>query len=211
MDNIVALFWDIGGVILSNGWDKSARGEAARRFSLDPVEFEDRHGRAEDEFETGQITLETYLDRTVFFRERAFTREQFKEFIFSQSRETPENKETRILLDELTATHRYFLAALNNESEELNDYRIRKFDLTRNFTAFFTSCYLRVRKPDPLIYRLALGITQRVPEQCIFIDDRPANLKPAEALGMRTILLRSAAELRISLAESGVSPVFVGG
>src|SRR5216684_285422 len=137
MGNIAALFWDLGGVVLSNGWDKPARAEAARRFSLDPVDFEERHRHAEDEFETGQITLETYLDRTVFFRERAFTKEQFKEFIFAQSQE---NKDTRIILDELTVTHRYFLAALNNESEELNVYRIRKFDLTRNFTAFFTSC-----------------------------------------------------------------------
>ena len=92
-----------------------------------PADFEQRHRRAEDEFETGQITLETYLDRTVFFRERPFARDQFKDFIFAQSRE---KTETRVLLDELTATRRYFLAALNNESEELNAYRIRKFDLT---------------------------------------------------------------------------------
>lgn len=211
MGNIAALFWDIGGVLLSNGWDEPARAEAARRFSLDLPDFEQRHRRAEDEFETGKITLETYLDRTVFFRERPFDRDQFKNFIFAQSRENRENKETRVLLDELTATRRYFLAALNNESEELNTYRIRKFDLTRNFTAFFASCYLRVRKPDPLIYRLALGIAQRAPEECIFIDDRPANLEPAKALGIRAILFRSAEELRASLAESGVRPAFVGG
>jgi putative hydrolase of the HAD superfamily len=208
MGNVTALFWDIGGVVLSNGWDESARAEAVRRFSLDPVDFEQRHRRAEDELETGKITLETYLDRTVFFRERPFARDQFKNFIFAQSRE---NKETRVLLDELTATRRYFLATLNNESEELNAYRIRKFDLTRNFIAFFTSCYLRVRKPDPLIYQLVLGITQRAPQECILIDDRPANLEPAKALGMGAILFRSAQELRASLAESGVSPAFVGG
>jgi putative hydrolase of the HAD superfamily len=208
MGNISALFWDIGGVILSNGWDASARAEAVRRFSLDPVDFDERHRRAEDEFETGKLSLEAYLDRTVFFRERPFAREQFKNFVFAQSRE---NKETRVVLDELTATHRYFLATLNNDSEELNGYRINKFDLTRNFAAFFTSCYLRVRKPEPRIYQLALGITQRGPEECIFIDDRPANLEPAKALGMTTILFRSAAELRASLAESGVRPAFVGG
>jgi putative hydrolase of the HAD superfamily len=195
-------------VVLSNGWDASARAQAARLFSLDSCDFEQRHRGAEDELETGKITLETYLDRAVFFRERPFTRDAFRDFIFAQSRE---NKETRVLLDELTATARYFLAALNNESEELNLHRIRKFDLARNFTAFFTSCYLRARKPDPRIYRLALGITQRPPEECIFIDDRPANLEPAKALGMGTILFRSAGELRASLAESGVRPAFVGG
>jgi putative hydrolase of the HAD superfamily len=208
MGKISALFWDIGGVVLSNGWDHSARAEAARLFSLDLADLDERHRGAEDEFETGKISLDTYLDRIVFFRERPFTRDQFKNFIFAQSRE---NKETRLVLDELTATGRYFLAALNNESEELNVYRIHKFDLARNFMVFFTSCYLRVRKPDPHIYRLVLGIAHRAPEECIFIDDRPANLEPAKALGMGTILFRSAEELRASLAESGVGPAFVGG
>lgn len=208
MDNIAAIFWDVGGVILSNGWDQSARAEAAKRFSLDASDFEKRHRAAEVEFETGQINLETYLDRTVFLREQPFTRDEFKNFIFAQS---DENKETRAILDELAASRRYFLATLNNESEELNAFRIRKFDLTRNFACFFTSCYLRIRKPDPLIYQLVLGITQRVPEACIFIDDRPANLEPAKALGMRTILFQSAQQLRASLAEKGVAAVFAGG
>ena len=208
MGNITALFWDIGGVVLSNGWDDTARAEAVRRFSLDPIDFHQRHRRAEGDLETGAITLETYLDQTVFFRERSFTREQFKDFIFAQSHE---NKETRVLLDELTASRRYFLAALNNESEELNVYRIHKFDLARNFAAFFSSCYLRVRKPDPHIYRTVLGITHRTPEECIFIDDRPPNLEPAGALGIGTIHFRSADDLRASLAESGVGPAFVGG
>jgi putative hydrolase of the HAD superfamily len=208
MDDITAIFWDIGGVVLSNGWDQSARAEAAKRFSLDPSDFEKRHRAAEVELETRQITLDTYLDRTVFFRGRPFTRDDFKNFIYAQSRE---NKETRAILDELTASHRYFLAALNNESEELNVYRIRKFDLTRSFVCFFTSCYLRIRKPDPLIYQLVLGITQRPAEACIFIDDRSANLEPAKALGMRTILFQSPEQLRASLAECGVRPAFAGG
>lgn len=208
MAEVTALFWDVGGVVLSNGWDSSARSEAARRFLVDPVDFEQRHRSAEDELETAKITLDTYLDRTVFFCPRPFARDEFKNFMFAQSHE---KKETRVLLDELTATNRYFMATLNNESEELNAYRIRKFDLTRNFAAFFASCYLRARKPDPLIYRVALGITQHAPQECIFIDDRPANLEPAKALGMNTILFRSAEELRASLAESGVRAAFIGG
>jgi putative hydrolase of the HAD superfamily len=208
MSDVAAIFWDVGGVVLSNGWDHSARAEAARRFSLDPEDFQNRHRRAEEDLETGRITLDTYLDQTVFFRERAFGREEFKNFIFAQSHEI---RETRVLLDELTASRQYFLATLNNESEELNNYRIRKFDLTRNFAAFFASCYLRARKPDPLIYQLALGISQRAPQECIFVDDRPANLEAAKALGIRTILFRSAEELRGALSDSGVRTAFVGG
>lgn len=208
MADISALFWDVGGVVLSNGWDHAGRAEAARAFSLDAEDFDQRHREAESDLETGAITLETYLDRTVFFRERPFNREQFKGFIFAQSHE---NTETRALLDELTASRRYLLATLNNESKELNEYRIRKFGLARNFSAFFTSCYLRARKPDPLIYELVLGITQRAPDQCVFIDDRPENLEPAKALGIHTIRFHSAGELRVSLSQLGMSRAFAGG
>jgi putative hydrolase of the HAD superfamily len=208
MSDAAVLFWDLGGVVLSNGWDERARAGAARRFSLDGADFEQRHRDAAREFETGRITLEAYLDRTVFFRERPFSRDSFKEFFFAQS---SEKTDTRALLDELTATRRYFLAALNNESAELNAYRIRKFDLLRNFSAFFTSCYLRVLKPDPLIYQLALDVTQRRPGECVFIDDRPENLEPAKALGIRTIHFESAEQLRTSLAQAGIKPAFVGG
>jgi putative hydrolase of the HAD superfamily len=203
-----ALFWDVGGVVLSNGWDHAARAEAAQSFGFDFEEFEQRHRQAESEFETGAITLETYLNRTVFFRDRPFTRDRFKDFMFSQSHE---NGETRVLLDDLTAGGRCFLATVNNESKELNEFRIRRFDLARNFSAFFSSCYLRARKPDPLIYQLVLGIKQRAPEQCVFIDDRPENLEPARALGMRTILFRSASGLRASLSELGLTRTFAGG
>jgi putative hydrolase of the HAD superfamily len=198
MADISALFWDVGGVLLSNGWDHAARAEAARVFPLDAEDFDRRHRDAESDLETGAITLETYLDRTVFFRKRPFTREQFKSFVFAQSQE---NTPARVLLDELTASRRYLLATLNNESKELNEYRIRKFGLARNFTSFFSSCYLRARKPDPLIYELVLGITQRGPDECVFIDDRPENLEPAKAMGMHTIRFQSAGELRASLSE----------
>jgi len=208
MSDAAVLFWDLGGVVLSNGWDEHARAGAALRFSLDAGDFEHRHRDAAREFETGRITLEAYLDRTVFFRERPFSRDSFKEFFFAQS---SENTETRALLDELTVTRRYFLAALNNESAELNAYRIHKFQLLRNFSAFFTSCYLHALKPDPLIYQLALDITQRPPGECVFIDDRPENLEPAKALGMRAIHFESAQQLRTSLAEAGIKPAVVGG
>lgn len=208
MSKVTALFWDVGGVILSNGWDEHTREAAAKRFALDPADYEQRHRRAEDELESGGITLDTYLDETIFFRQRPFTREEFKQFMFAQS---SEKKDTRALLDELTASRRYFMATLNNESLELNSYRIRKFDLKRNFTAFFTSCYLRLRKPDPRIYQAALGIAQRAPEECVYIDDRPKNIEPAKALGMHAILFESAEQLRASLDHSGVKRALVGG
>ena len=200
---VTALFWDIGGVILSNGWDAAARGEAARCFALDAADLEKRHEIPFAAFEAGKITLEAYLDQAVFYRPRPFTREELTAFVFAQS---TENREARAVLDELTASRRYLLAALNNEGLELNAYRIREFNLTRNFTAFFSSCYVGLRKPDPAIYRLALDITQRAADECVFIDDRPANLEGARQVGMRAIRFENPAQLRAALEQNGVRP-----
>jgi putative hydrolase of the HAD superfamily len=201
MPDVTALFWDVGGVILSNGWDHPDRSKAVKKFGLDWEEFEDRHEVASAAFETGQITLDTYLQRTVFYRKRDFTREEFTNFIFSQSQELPES---RAVLRDVAAAGKYLLAAVNNEGRELNEHRIRTFHLRRELKAFFSSCYLGIRKPDEGIYRLALQVTQRDPAECLFIDDRELNLEGARQLQMRTIHFQDAAQLRQDLAENGV-------
>jgi putative hydrolase of the HAD superfamily len=205
MGEVTALFWDVGGVILSNGWDRAARAEAAKKFGLDWEDFQDRHELASPAFETGQITLDTYLQRTVFYRKRAFTREEFIAFIFAQSEEFPES---RAILSALAQTRKYLLATINNEPRELNIRRIEQFNLRREFEAFFSSCFVHIRKPDEAIYRLALEVTQRRPEECLFIDDRALNLECARQMGMRTIHFENAAQLRQDLQANGVT---VGG
>jgi putative hydrolase of the HAD superfamily len=195
---ITTLFWDIGGVILTNGWDRGSRKEAANTFHLDWEEFQDRHDLSFPAFDSGQITLNEYLDRTLFYRPRGFTREEFTAFMFAQSNEFPE---TRAILDKLTSSRKYFVGAINNEPLELNQYRIEAFDLRRNFLVFFSSCYVRSRKPEELIFRVALEVTQRKPEQCLFIDDRLLNLEAPRRLGMNTIHHQNAEQLRSELGK----------
>jgi len=202
MSEVSALFWDLGGVILSNAWDHKERAEAIRHFGLDAGEFEDRHNSLFEALERGEITLGAYLDHAIFYRKRGFTAEQFTAFMLEQSSENPQS---RAVLDQITHLRRYVLVTLNNESAELNAYRVRKFQLTRNFAAFFTSCYLGIRKPAEEMYRRALGMTQRAPEECVFIDDRIENLEPANRIGMRTIHFQDAAQLRQELAAHGVN------
>jgi putative hydrolase of the HAD superfamily len=201
MPDVTTLFWDVGGVILTNGWDRVARRDAVQQFALDWEEFEDRHDLASPAWETGDITLDEYLARTVFYRARPFSREDFKAFILSQSRAFPE---TRAIVERLALSQRYLLATINNEPLELNLHRIEQFALRRDFTAFFSSCFVRLRKPDAGIYKLALEITQRGPEECLFIDDRPLNLECARKLGMRTIIYQDPAQLRSELERNGV-------
>jgi len=202
MQDVTALFWDVGGVILSNGWDRGARQKASEKFGLDWEEMQDRHELASPAFETGKITLDMYLERIVFYRKRAFTREEFTDFIFAQSVEFPES---RAVLSGVAKSGRYLLATINNEAMELNERRIQEFHLRREFKAFFSSCYLGIRKPDEGIYKLALEVTQRKPEECLFIDDRELNLECAQQLRMRTIRYQDAAQLRRELAENGVA------
>jgi putative hydrolase of the HAD superfamily len=201
MPDVTALFWDVGGVILSNGWDRPARASAAKKFGLDWEELQDRHDLASPAFETGQITLDTYLKRTVFYRKRDFTREEFLDFMFAQSQEFPES---RSVLSELAASGRYLLCTINNEALELNERRIKQFHLRREFKAFFSSCYVGIRKPDEGIYRLSLEVTQRVPGECVFIDDRALNLECAQQMGMGTVHYQNAAQLRQDLKAKGV-------
>lgn len=201
MPDVTALFWDVGGVILSNGWDRGARLAAAKKFGLDWEELQDRHELASPAFETGRITLHTYLERIVFYRKRPFTKEEFTDFIFAQSEEFPES---RAVLSSVAASGKYLLATINNEALELNERRIQEFQLRREFKAFFSSCFLGIRKPDEGIYKVALEVTQRKPEECLFIDDRELNLECAQQLRMRTIHYQDAAQLRRELAANGV-------
>lgn len=196
MAEVTALFFDVGGVLLSNGWDRAERTAASERFHLDWKEFEDRHELVLHAFETGEMGLDEYLDRVIFYCSRSFSREEFADYIRAQSKELPG---TMDVLRRLAQAKKYLISSLNNESREMNAYRIEKFGLRRYFDVFLSSCYLGVRKPDEAIYRRALDITQRKGEECLFIDDRALNLECAAELRMRTIQFKDAAQLEREL------------
>jgi len=199
---VTALFFDVGGVLLSNGWDRNTRREAAAKFGFDWDNFEERHELVVADFETGRIDLEEYLNRTVFHDPRPFSREDFKAYMLAQSQPYPESLK---VVAEVAARRQYLMGTLNNESAELNTYRIRQYDLRDCFAVFFTSCYLGLRKPDVRIYRTAIGLIQREPDECLFVDDRPLNVDGARQAGMRAIRFENAGQLRRELAANGVT------
>jgi len=201
LPSIRAIFWDVGGVLLTNAWDRHERAKALENFHLDPDEFHSRHELVVSSFERGKITLDEYLDRTVFYTPRSFTREQFRELMFSLSQPFPESLQ---FAQSLADSGKYFMGTINNESRELNLYRIEKFGLRKIFRVFVSSCFVGLRKPERDIYRLALEITQFRGEECCFIDDRALNLECAARMGMRTIQMQSVEQLRSDLAKLGV-------
>ena len=202
MARISAIFWDVGGVLLSNAWDREQRQRTLQHFNLDEVEFDDRHEMLVSSLERGKISLQEYLERTIFYRPRPFTREVFTEYMFSLSQP---DAETLRLARELAGSCKYLMSTINNESRELNLFRIQTFGLRDIFSLFVSSCFVGLRKPEEGIYRLALEITQRPPEECCFIDDRPLNLDSASKLGMHVIQMENAEQLGRELAKLGVA------
>ena len=201
MPTIHAIFWDIGGVLLSNAWDHTQRMAALEHFRLDEEEFHSRHEMVVSSFERGKISLEEYLDRTVFYRNRPFSRDEFRNFMFSLSESMPE---VLAFARALADSGKYFMGTINNESRELNSYRIEKYRLREIFRLFVSSCFVGLRKPESGIYRLAVDITQINPQECCFIDDRALNLECAAKLGMHTIQMQTLEQLREDLAKLGV-------
>ena len=199
--SITHVFFDVGGVLGTNGWDRHERAEAVKRFDLDADDFERRHEDAVGSFETGRMTLDEYLDDTVFCLDRPFSRDEFKAFMRERSRPFPDSIQ---VARELSEAGRHVMMVLNNESAELNVHRLQSFGLLPLFSAFFSSCWVGALKPSRRIYEVARDMSQADPGRSVFIDDRPQNLTPAAALGMRTVLFKDAAQLRRDLAALGV-------
>ncbi|HTK54815.1 MAG TPA: HAD family phosphatase [Gemmatimonadaceae bacterium] len=195
------VFFDIGGVLGTNGWDHEQRARALQKFGIEDEDFEHRHHQVVSEFETGAMSLEEYLDVTVFYTPRLFSREDFELYMLSLSEPNPDSIE---VAKDLAATGRVRLMTMNNESAVLNVYRIDHFGLREIFPTFLSSCWLGVRKPQRAFFERGLGIAQADPKSSLLIDDRDQNLAPAAALGMRTIRFTDAESLAQHLAGYGV-------
>jgi putative hydrolase of the HAD superfamily len=182
---ITCLFVDIGGVLLSNGWDHHLRKQAATDFKLDWDELESRHHLNVDVYETDKLTLKDYLARVVFYEERPFTPTQFRDFMFAHSQPYPEMIE---LITQLKIRYGLKIFVVSNEAREINDYRIEKFKLGEFVDCFISSCYVHLRKPDKDIFRLALDIAQVPAKQTAYIENTPLLVQVAETFGIRGIL-----------------------
>lgn len=191
------ILFDVGGVLLTNGWDHCERADVLKQFQLDLPEFERRHASANDPWERDAISAETYLDQTVFYQPRTFTHEQFLAAVCEQSVALPHG--ALGILHELAASGKAMVGCLNNEAREPNEYRFRQFNLRDYFEVALSSCYVGLRKPRPEIYRRALDILGRPPQRVLFIDDRQENVAAAEASGMKAIRFEHADQLRRDL------------
>lgn len=197
----VVLF-DVGGVLLTNGWDTRERALAAEHFHLSLPELEAKHQCAVGAWERGKITRDDYLEQTVFYRPRGFSRDEFFNFVLAQSKLLTDGAIG--ILKQLAASNKCMVGALNNEARETNEYRFATFGLSQYFKVALSSCFLGLRKPDLAIYTRALDILGRPAERVLFIDDRAENVAGALNVGMRTIQFKSEEQLRGEFASLGV-------
>ena len=197
-NTIKAIFFDVGGVCLTNGWDENSREAAARKFSLDFQKTENRHDALFQDLERGDLTLENYIDSVYFVGENNFGREDILSFMKEQSKAIDSTFE---VLKDLKKLGKYRLATINNESFVLNVFRIQKFGLRDYFDDFFSSAFLHMRKPEGRIFRTVLHITGLDPHDCLFIDDREENIEAAAFEGFECIHLPEPAELRTKLKK----------
>jgi putative hydrolase of the HAD superfamily len=179
--SVTTLFLDIGGVLLTDGWDQNARKRAAMNFDLELSEIEEKHHLVFETFEEGKISIDEYLNLVIFYKKRAYSKSQFRRFMFAQSKPFPEMIK---LMTGLKARKDLKIAVVSNEACELNSYRINKFKLDDFVDFYISSCYVHLRKPDPEIFRLALNIAHVSPEQVLYIDNQPLFVKIAEGLGI---------------------------
>jgi len=198
---VTTLFLDIGNVILTNGWDRRMRTDAAAFFNLDHDEMDERHHLTFDTYEEGKLSLDEYLDRVVFYKKRPFTKDDFKDFMFAQSRPFPEMID---LICRLKARHHLKVAVVSNEGRELTEYRIAKFRLADFIDFFISSCFVHYRKPDADIYRIALDIAQVAPDCVAYVEDRDMFVDVAQGLGIRGIVHKTFESTRNALAEMGL-------
>lgn len=201
MKKITCLFLDIGNVLLTNGWGHESRFLAVDKFKLNKAEMEDRHKLTFDTYELGKISLDEYLDRCVFYEKRDFTHEDFKKFMFGQSKKLPGMKENMILLKN---KYNLKIAVVSNEGRELNEYRIRKFKLKELVDFFISSCFVHFRKPDADIFQMALDVAQVNKKEIVYIDDRQMFVDIAKSLGLKGIHHVSMEDTFEKLAKMGL-------
>lgn len=180
--SFTTLFIDIGGVLLTNGWDREARRRAAKEFNLDLDELNERHHLIFSTYEVGKITLDDYLRLVIFYEVRKFTIDQFRNFMFEYSQPYTEMIQ---LIYQLKNQFKLKVAAVSNEGRELTQYRIKKFNLDNLIDYFISSCFVHFRKPDAEIFKVALDISQVSVEKVLYIEDRLMFIQIAGELGIR--------------------------
>lgn len=184
-----AVLWDFGGVILSSPFDAFARYEAERKLPADflrSVNATNPDHNAWAQLERGTIDLEGFYG--LFAKEalalgHAVDAKEVLALIEGEVR-------PKMVAALRTVGTRYKTACLTNNIRRAGPSAERSTAIAEIMALFdivVESSLVGVRKPDPKFYQFACQSLNVAPEEAVFLDDLGINLKPARAMGMRTI------------------------
>ena len=201
---IETIFWDIGGVLLTNGWDMGQRARVLASLGVDVAAYEAVHEAENWYWERGLMTAEEFFRRTVIAPNPGLglTFDALWPLVCGESAVL--HGECFAVLRALRDVPGVRLATLNNESRELNGYRLDAFGLRECFDFFVCSGYVGEMKPAAAIYRTAIEISGRAAETGLFIDDKAENCEAARAHGMKAIHFKTPLQLVSELEQNGV-------
>jgi putative hydrolase of the HAD superfamily len=190
----LAVLWDFGGVILSSPF------EAFRHYEVEaclPIDFiRSLNARNPDtnawaKMERSEVSLAEFV--TLFEAEAEAAGHRLDGWRVLQSLSGDIRPQ---MVEALRRCRRGFKVACITNNMKAGDgpamaYSAEKTAAVAEIMALFEhvleSSRLGWRKPDPRIYRHACQLLGVAPERCVYLDDLGINLKPARAMGMRTI------------------------
>jgi len=100
---------------------------------------------------------------------------------------------------------RYQTAIISNAMSDLHQLLTEKYPIADAFDLITGSAYEGVMKPDPRIYLNTLARLGRQPAEAVFLDDAPANVDGARAVGMQAIHYVAGMDVAAALAALGVN------
>ncbi|MCB0979068.1 MAG: HAD-IA family hydrolase [Acidimicrobiaceae bacterium] len=192
---MTAVLWDFGGVILSSPFEAFAR-------------YEEEHGLPKDFIRTVNAT-NPHHNAWAHLERSDITAEQFDEEFALESEELGHRVQGSDVLALLAGYVRpdmvdlldrvkgagYRVACLTNNiggSHISSERELTIADIMARFDVVVESSKVGVRKPETRFYEIACELLGVTPGECVFLDDLGINLKPAAAMGMRTIKVLTA-------------------
>lgn len=198
------VLFDMGGVFFQK--DEQEWNAVLRQCDVTPEAL--HRIRASDLYQTykrGDMTESDFLEsvRDLFPEDWAHTpRHLFMSLCLARQL----NKSLVAALDQLRRDYR--VGVLSN-SDSFLELRLKQFGIYDRFEFVINSYRIRMKKPDPAIFRYALDKIGLPADEILFIDDKPANIAAAESLGMHGHVFVSTADLTTALPEYGINSLAV--
>jgi epoxide hydrolase-like predicted phosphatase len=195
---IKLIICDIGGVI--DTFDESKYiSYITKKLKLDPVKFRETLKPPLDKMEVGKMGIKE-TEKILSKKFKVSTRQL--EWNESFKRLNRLNKGMVAILNNLS--RRYKIALLTNVSRSRHIIKMETLIKGVKYDRVFASCYLKMAKPDPKIYKFVLKKMKSEPTEAVFIDNLEKNVQGARRVGIKSIRFTNSRSLAKQLKTFGI-------